>query len=91
MSDLDDEQMLYEIVQLANGEVGLCRAGDDEREYEPLVRIHFSEESQYFLESPKGDASMIVAKAMIEAGLEAVQELQLSADQEADPISHMLH
>ena len=91
MSDLDDEQMLYEIVQLEDGQIGLCRAGDDEREYEPLVRIHFSEESQYFLESPKGDAAMIVAKAMIEAGLQVVQDLQLSADQESDAVSHMIH
>lgn len=91
MSELDDEQVLYEIVQLAEGEIGLCRAGDDEREHEPLLRIRFSEESQYFLESPTGDAPMLVAKAMIEAGLDAVQEMQLAADKEPQATSHLLH
>lgn len=91
MSDLEDEQVLYEIVQLEDGDIGLCRAGDDGREHEPLVRIRFSEESQYFLENPTGDAPMAVAKAMIEAGLEAVQEMQLAVDQEPEEAATVLH
>jgi hypothetical protein len=59
---------LYEIVDLGDGEIGLRRAGEDS---EPLVRIKFSEESVHFL----GEARFEVAKAMIEAGMEAVGDL----------------
>ena len=55
---------LYEIVELANGEIALQRADDSG---EPLVAIRFSRESLYFLNEAKFD----IAKAMIEAGLEA--------------------
>ncbi|WP_075185246.1 hypothetical protein [Teredinibacter haidensis] len=60
---------LYEIVELEDGEIALQKA--DEKG-EPLVRIRFSEESLYYL----NDAKLDVAKAMIEAGLEAASELQ---------------
>lgn len=59
---------LYEIIDLGNGEFGLRRAGE---EGEPLVRIKFSSEAEYYL----GDARLEVAKSMIEAGLETVGEL----------------
>lgn len=58
---------LYEIIELPNGDVALQRA--DEKG-EPLVSIRFSKESLYFLSESKLD----VAKAMIEAGLEAASE-----------------
>jgi len=65
----------YEIVELANGDVTLQRADEDTTE--PLVTIRFSEESQAFL----GEAKFSVAKAMIEAGMDAAGEV---ADQHAD-------
>lgn len=80
---LQDEHIMYEVVKLADGDIGLCRAGDEAHDYDPLVRIRFSDESQYFLEHPKGNVQMAVAKAMIEAGLEAVQEIQSRAENES--------
>ena len=60
---------LYEIVELDNGEIALQRAGEDDAE--PLVSIRFSDESLYYLNS----ARLLVAKAMIEAGLEVLGDL----------------
>ncbi len=59
---------LYEIVELANGEVVLQRADEDG---EPLVSIKFSADSLSFMQEGKFD----VAKAMIEAGMEAASDL----------------
>ncbi len=59
---------LYEIVELANGEVVLQRADEDG---EPLVSIKFSSDSLSFMQEGKFD----VAKAMIEAGMEAASDL----------------
>ncbi len=70
---------LYEIVELVDGEIVLRRADEDG---EPLVSISFSEEALYFLNNSK----FSVAKAMIEAGLEAASEESAeSEDAEADP------
>ncbi|ACE83290.1 conserved hypothetical protein [Cellvibrio japonicus Ueda107] len=66
---------LYEIVELTNGDVALQRADDEG--HEPLVVIRFSEESLAFL----GEAKFNVAKAMIEAGMDAAGEL---ADEQAE-------
>ena len=68
---------LYEIVELANGDVALQHADDDSQE--PLVVIRFSEESLAFL----GDAKFNVAKAMIEAGMEAAGDM---VDQQAESL-----
>lgn len=96
MSDVTNEYTLYEIVELDDGEVGLCRAGDDKTEDEPLVVIKFSEESRYFL----GETTTSIAKAMIEAGLEAVQTIQEESaedndlqedDTEEAMASHLVH
>ncbi|MGD8176493.1 hypothetical protein [Marinimicrobium sp. ARAG 43.8] len=61
---------LYEIVELANGDVVLQRA-DDEAEPEPLVSIRFSADSLSYMREGKLD----VARAMIEAGMEAASEI----------------
>lgn len=58
----------YEIVELPNGEVVLQRADE---EGEPLVSIRFSEGSLSMMQGGKFD----VARAMIEAGMEAADEL----------------
>lgn len=65
----------YEIVELTNGDVALQRADSDSNE--PLVTIRFSAESLAFL----GEEKFMVAKAMIEAGMEAAGEI---ADQQAE-------
>jgi hypothetical protein len=69
---------LLEIVDLGNGEIVLQRADDDS---EPLVTIRFSEESNLYIM----DNGLEVAKAMIQAGLQAVSALaeQGEADVEA--------
>ncbi len=65
----------YEIIELLNGDVALARADDEKNE--PLVTIRFSEESMAFL----GEDKFAVAKAMIEAGMEAAGDI---ADQQAE-------
>lgn len=59
---------LYEIVMLSDGDFALQRA--DEKE-EPLIRIHFSDEARGLLQ----DASMDVVKAMIDAGIDMVEQI----------------
>ncbi|BFM11471.1 hypothetical protein R50072_16240 [Simiduia litorea] len=63
---------LYEIIELSTGEIALRRASEDG---EPLVVIKFSEESIHFLKEGKYE----VAKAMIEAGMEAAGELSVES------------
>lgn len=67
----------YEIIELINGDVALARADDESNE--PLVTIRFSSESLAFL----GEDKFNVAKAMIEAGMEAAGDI---ADQHAESI-----
>ncbi|HEY7774844.1 MAG TPA: hypothetical protein VIC26_16795 [Marinagarivorans sp.] len=90
MSIPSEEQLLFEIIEYPNGEIALCRAGEQRGDSEPLVRIQFSEESRYFLEAAAENGAVSVAKVMLEAGLEAVQELQDDAD-DAQVVSHALH
>lgn len=61
--------VLYEVIELANGDVALQREGDDKGQ--PLVTMRFSTELLRFLRNGKLD----VAKIMIEAGLEEVAKL----------------
>ena len=63
---------LYEIIELPNGDVVLRRADDDG---EPLVSIHFSSESIYYLKDNKFE----IAKAMIEAGLAEAGDLSVNS------------
>ncbi len=69
---------LYEIVMLPDGQVVLQRANEDG---EPLIRINFSDEAKFYL----SDTTIDIAKAMIDAGIDAVEELSaeaLSADED---------
>ena len=59
---------LLEIVDLGDGEIVLKRAED---EGEALVTIRFSEESRMHI----ADQGMEVAKAMIQAGIQAAAQL----------------
>ena len=65
----------YEIIELINGDVALARADDENSE--TLVTIRFSSESLAFL----GEEKFNVAKAMIEAGMDAAGDI---ADQQAE-------
>jgi hypothetical protein len=66
-----------EIVDLGDGEIVLQRADDDS---EPLVVIQFSEESRvYMMEN-----SLEVAKAMIQAGIQAVAVMAEQGEAEAE-------
>lgn len=69
MSEFNHES-LYEVVVLENGDIALRRIED--KGEEPLVTIHFSPQSNFFL----GDARVDVARAMIEAGLDTVSCLE---------------
>ena len=76
---------LFEIIELPNGDVALRRADETG---EPLVSIRFSKESLYFLNEAKID----IAKAMIEAGLEAAGDIQdTPVEESADMAEHTLH
>lgn len=78
------EPQLLEITELPNGDIVLRRPDDTG---EPLVRIHFSKESIAFL----GNHRQLVAKAMIEAGIETLQDLQENSQdptEELDPHYH---
>ena len=79
---------LLEIVDLGDGEIVLQRADDDS---EPLVTIQFSDESRMYLM----DNGMEVAKAMIQAGIQAAAEImeqeQGEADAEPEDAPRVLH
>lgn len=88
MSERDDTT-LYEIVQFDDGDIGLKHADDDKHD-EPLVKIRFSEEAKFFLNEMTPHADVEVAKAMIEAGLEAVQNISSRVDA-IEPVKHLVH
>jgi len=71
---------LLEIVDLGNGEIVLQRADDDS---EPLVTIRFSDESTVYLM----DNGLEVAKAMIQAGIQAASALAEQGEVEVEEIS----
>lgn len=78
---------LLEIVDLGDGEVVLQRADDDS---EPLVTIRFSDESRIYLM----DNGLEVAKAMIQAGIQAAVAIAEQVEQDsgaAGTASRMLH
>lgn len=77
---------LYEIVMLPDGEVVLQRAND---EGDPLIRISFSDEAKFYL----SDTTIDIAKAMIDAGIEAVEDLSNDAlaFEEEEPEERVLH
>jgi hypothetical protein len=70
---------ILEIVELSDGEVVLQRAEDESG---PLVTIRFSEESRLYLR----DNGLEVARAMIQAGLQAAAELAEQGEMETEPL-----
>ena len=78
---------LLEIIDIGDGEIVLQRADDDSA---PLVTIQFSEETQIYLM----ENGLEVAKAMIQAGIQAAAVIAERGEQEADEPAHasrMLH
>ncbi len=78
---------LLEIVDLGDGEIVLQRADDDS---EPLVTIRFSDESRIYLM----DNGLEVAKAMIQAGIQAAAAIAEQVEQETtaeETVPRMLH
>jgi hypothetical protein len=71
---------LLEIVDLGDGEVVLQRADDDS---EPLVTIHFSNETRLYLM----DNGLEVAKAMIQAGMQAAAAIAEQGEVEVEASS----
>jgi hypothetical protein len=71
---------LLEIVDLGDGEIVLQRADDDS---EPLVTICFSDESRVYLM----DNGLEVAKAMIQAGIQAAAAIAEQGDMETEATS----
>ncbi len=71
---------LYEIVELANGDIALQKEGDSKKVTNgaPLVTMRFSTDLLRFLRGAKMD----IAKVMIEAGLERVAHLAESVTRE---------
>lgn len=78
---------LLEIIDLGDGEIVLQRADDDS---EPLVVIQFSDEARVYLM----DNGLEVAKAMIQAGIQAAAaiaeqgEVEMETSQEASRVLH---
>ena len=78
---------LLEIIDLGDGEIVLQRADDDS---EPLVTIRFSDESRVYLM----DNGLEVAKAMIQAGIQAAAviaeqgEVEIESSSEAARVLH---
>ena len=68
---------LLEIVDLGDGEIVLQRAEDDS---EPLVSIRFSDESRLYMM----DNALEVAKAMIQAGIQAAAALSEQGEMEIE-------
>ncbi len=66
-----------EIVELEDGEIVLQRSDEDA---EPLVQIRFSEESRLYMM----DNGLEVAKAMIQAGIQAAAALSEQSELELE-------
>jgi hypothetical protein len=70
---------LLEIVDCGNGEIVLQRADDDS---EPMVSIRFSDEARAYMM----DSGLEVAKAMIQAGIQAAALISEQNDSEIEPL-----
>ena len=71
---------LLEIVELEDGEIVLQRADDDS---EPLVTIRFSDESNLYIMGQ----GLEVARAMIQAGIQAAAAIAEQGDVEVESSS----
>jgi hypothetical protein len=74
---------VLEIVEVADGEIVLRR--DDASE--PMVRIQFSPESRAYM----AGACLDIAKAMIQAGIQAAVEHEQEVAAEVEAVEHTVH
>lgn len=74
-----EESSLLELVELSDGAIALKRVDDDSK---PLVKIRFSDESEFALDNMK----MMIARAMIEAGIDAYAELNAHSQEDEEEI-----
>jgi len=85
------EHSVLEIVELENGDVVLQQVNAAGK---PLLNIRFSDESKTYLDTC-GNLKMLVAKAMIQAGVQVFSEYMHEQAETADPIpespSALLH
>lgn len=85
---MSSSSSFLEIVELANGDIVLQRS---EEEGEPLVVIQFSEESRVYLM----DATLEVARAMIQAGIQTAaklaEQVELEMEDGEEQPSRILH
>ena len=77
------EHSVLEIVELENGDVVLQQVNSGSK---PLLNIRFSDESKAYLET-FGNLKMLVAKAMIQAGVQAFSEYMHEQAEAADTAS----
>ena len=70
---------LLEIVECGNGEIVLQHADGDS---EPLVSIRFSEEARVYMMAN----GLEVAKAMIQAGIQAAAHISEQEDSDMEPV-----
>lgn len=64
------EHSVLEIIELENGDVVLQQVGATSK---PLINIQFSDESKAYMDS-FGSLKMLIAKAMIQAGVQTFSE-----------------
>lgn len=83
MAPVKPVSTLYEIIEMPDGDIVLQRVDGDA---EPLVRIRFSEHARAYM----SDASLEVARAMVEAGVKAISDLSPDIDAVSTK-SHQLH
>ncbi|MCY4044770.1 MAG: hypothetical protein OXE99_06790 [Cellvibrionales bacterium] len=64
-------ESLLELIELENGDVALKAVDTDRQDEDPIVILKFSEQSLDLMQ----EAKMVIAQAMIEAGMLAYSEL----------------
>ena len=79
-----DESNFYEIVELDSGEVALS-SGDPGEDH--IISIRFSDKSFMFIDGAK----LEIAKAMIEAGLDAISEMSDEESEVLEDDSPIIH
>ena len=76
-----------ELVELSNGDIAL--RNNDDNNKEPMVVIRFSDATRQYL----GDSVTDIARAMVQAGVEAAAELQEPAlePEEQEEVPRTIH
>jgi hypothetical protein len=76
---------LIEIIQLPSGEIEVRRVDSrGAKDGEPVVKLTFSEDAIEFM----GDATMEIARVMVQAGLDAVSEIMDEMESLEDDAEH---